>query len=49
MSEKTEERQLTDQTINDIKTALKEVKEEKGESIEEVAKEFYVKFKHQRR
>lgn len=36
--------QLTDQTINDIKIALKEVKVGKGESIEDVAKEFGAKF-----
>lgn len=38
-----EEGELTENTINDIKVALKEVKDGKGETIEEVAKEFGVK------
>ena len=38
-----EEGELTDDAINDIKIALKEVKEGKGETIENVAKEFGVK------
>ena len=38
-----EEGELTDDAINDIKTALKEVQEGKGETIEDVAKEFGVK------
>jgi len=38
-----EEGELTDNTIKDIKTGLKEIKEGKGESIEKVAKEFGVK------
>jgi len=42
MLDKNEESQLTDQTINDLKLALKEVKEGKGDSIEDVAKEFGV-------
>tara|TARA_Y100000310_G_C20686319_1_gene819257 strand:- start:3305 stop:3535 length:231 start_codon:yes stop_codon:yes gene_type:complete len=35
-----EEGNLTDETIEDIKVGLKEVKEGKGEPIEDVAKEF---------
>ena len=38
-----EEGDLTEQTIEDIKTGLKEIKEGKGESIESVANEFGVK------
>ena len=38
-----EEGELTEDTIKDIKTGLKEIKEGKGESIEKVAKEFGVK------
>ena len=38
-----EEGELTDDAINDIKTALKEVKAGKGQSIESVANEFGVK------
>ena len=38
-----EEGELTDDAVNDIKFALKEVKEGKGETIENVAKEFGVK------
>ena len=34
---------LTRNTINDIKKALKEVKEGKGETIESVAKELGIK------
>ena len=40
---KIEEGELTDEAIDDIKMALKEVKEGKGESIEDVAEEFGVK------
>ncbi|MDP7116475.1 MAG: hypothetical protein QF824_06180 [Candidatus Woesearchaeota archaeon] len=35
-----EEGNLSDETIEDIKVGLKEVKEGKGEPIEDVAKEF---------
>lgn len=38
-----EEGELTEETIEDIKIGLKEIKEGKGESIEKVAKEFGVK------
>ena len=38
-----EEGELTADTINDIKIALREVKEGKGENIEDVDKEFGVK------
>ena len=38
-----EEGELTDEAINDVKTGLKEVREGKGESIENVAKEFGVR------
>jgi len=38
-----EEGELTDEAIDDIKIALKEVKEGKGEAIEDVANEFGVK------
>jgi len=38
-----EEGELTEDAIDDIKTALREVKEGKGEAIEDVAKEFGVK------
>ncbi len=38
-----EEGELTDEAIEDIKTGLREVKEGKGKSIEEVAKEFGLK------
>ena len=41
--DKKEEEELTDATINDLKNALIEVKEGKGETIENVAKEFGVK------
>ena len=37
------EEELTEATINDLKNALNEVKEGKGETIENVAKEFGVK------
>ena len=40
MLDEKEEGELTDETIEDIKIALKDVKEGKGESIEDVAKEF---------
>ncbi len=35
-----EEGELSHETIEDIKTGLREIKEGKGESIEKVAKEF---------
>jgi len=38
-----EEGELSEDTITDIKVGLKEIKEGKGESIENVAKEFGVK------
>lgn len=38
-----EEGELTDDAINDIKIALKEVREGKGKPIESVAKEFGVR------
>tara|TARA_Y100000310_G_scaffold293782_1_gene323636 strand:+ start:9293 stop:9523 length:231 start_codon:yes stop_codon:yes gene_type:complete len=38
-----EEGELTDEAIEDIKISLTEVKEGKGENIEDVAKEFGVK------
>ena len=38
-----EDGELTEETIEDIKTGLREIKEGKGESIENVAKEFGVK------
>lgn len=38
-----EEGGLTEDTINDIKIALREVRGGKGETIEDVAKEFEVK------
>jgi len=38
-----EEGELTDDAINDIKIALSEVKQGKGEKIEDVAKEFGVR------
>ena len=38
-----EEGELTEETIEDIKTGLKEIKEGKGEPIEKVAKGFGVK------
>ena len=38
-----EEGELTDEAIKDIETALREVKEGKGEPIEKVAKEFGVR------
>ncbi len=38
-----EEGELTDEAIKDIQTGLREIKEGKGETIEEVAKEFGVK------
>ncbi len=38
-----EEGELTEETIKDIQTGLREIKEGKGESIEKVAKEFGVK------
>ena len=38
-----EEGELTEETVNDIKAGLREIREGKGESIEEVAKEFGVK------
>ncbi len=38
-----EEGELSDDVIEDLKIALKEVKEGKGQPIEEVAKEFGVK------
>ena len=38
-----EDGELTEETIDDIKTGLKEIKEGKGEPIEKVAKEFGVK------
>lgn len=37
-----EEGELTDDSIKDIEIALKEVREGKGEAIEDVAKEFGV-------
>jgi predicted DNA-binding protein len=38
-----EEGELTEETIEDIKKGLREIKEGKGESIENVAKEFGIK------
>lgn len=38
-----EEGDLTEQTIEDIRVGLREIKEGKGQSIEKVAKEFGVK------
>lgn len=38
-----EEGELTERTIKDIKTGLREIKEGKGEPIENVAKEFGIK------
>ena len=35
-----EEGELSDETIEDIRRGLREIKEGKGESIEDVAKEF---------
>ena len=38
-----EEGELTEGTLDDIRVGLKDIKEGKGESIEDVAKEFGVK------
>jgi len=37
-----EEGELTDETINDIQISMRQMKEGKGEAIEDVAKEFGV-------